>query len=417
PPCQATDLHGRPVTRGPDPTGPLAALAFKVVHDPHAGQLTYVRVYSGTLRTGESVLNSVRGGSERVQRLLRMHANKREQIKSLRAGDLAAVTGWQETATGDTACDAAAPVLLEKMAFPVPTMQVAIYPVDRMNREKLAAALGRLSREDPSVGVTVRSETGETLVSGMGELHLEILVDRLKREFRIDATIGRPRVAYRETIRHEASGEGKYMHHSMGKAQYAHVKLRLAAAPRGAGVSFGATPTCGIPDEYIPAVDRGARALLEKGVLAGFPLIDVKVELEGGSHNDVDSTVIAFQIAAALATFEAAQRAVPCLLEPILLVEAETPEEFTGTVVSDLSQRRGRVTLVERRGPAEVVKAEVPVSTMFGYASDLRSLTQGRASFVAGFCRYSEVPSSDVAGLIAQLGSDAQEDRCSRAAS
>jgi elongation factor G len=391
-------------TRKPLVSEPLAALAFKIQTDPYVGRLTYVRVYSGLLESGSYVLNATSNKKERVSRLLLMHANDREEIKSLEAGEIGAVVGLKATFTGDTLSPLGRPLVLEQIKFPEPVIAVAIEPKTKADQEKLGLALGRLAEEDPTFKIRVDEETGQTIISGMGELHLEILVDRLKREFNVGANVGRPQVAYRETIRRTVEQEGKYIRQSGGRGQYGHVLLRLEPLERGEGFEFVDEIKGGaIPKEFIPAVEKGVKAGLEKGVLAGYELIDLKATVFDGSFHEVDSSDIAFQIAAEEAFREGAKKANPVLLEPIMELEVTTPEKFTGEVIGDLSSKRAQIegTEITNEGTT-VIKALVPLAEMFGYSTRLRSLTQGRATFNMEPSHYEEVPSSVAEEIISR---------------
>ena len=385
------------VTRAADPSAPFAALAFKVMSDPFVGRLTYLRVYSGSIGTGSNIINATKDRKERLGRLLMMHANHREDVDGVSAGDIVAAVGLKSTTTGDTLTDAADPVILERMTFPTPVIEIAIEPKTKQDQEKLATALQRLSDEDPTFRVHTDEETGQTLIAGMGELHLEIIVDRLMREFGVDANVGQPQVAYRETIRKAVTKvEGRFVRQTGGRGQFGHVYLSVEPNEAGAGYLFESKIVGGsIPKEYIPAVDQGVKEALEGGVVAGYPIVDVKVQLVDGSYHEVDSSEIAFKIAGSMAVKEAVKRASPCLLEPVMAVEVVVPKEFVGTVVGDLTSRRGRIGGMEPRGStAEVVNAQVPLSQMFGYATSVRSATQGRATFTMQFHSYQEVPNS-----------------------
>jgi len=372
---------------------PFAALAFKILTDPYVGQLTFIRVYSGLMESGSYVYNATRDKKERLARILRMHANKREEIPVLGAGDIAAAVGLRETYTGDTLCDPNHPILLEAMEFPEPVISIAVEPKTKADQEKLSIALQKLAKEDPSFRVSTDHETGQTIISGMGELHLEIIVDRLKREFGVEVNVGKPQVAYRETIRSEVTQEGKFIKQTGGRGQYGHVWLKIEPLERGKGFEFYETIKGGVvPKEYIPAVEAGVKEAMETGVVAGYPMTDVKVTLFDGSYHEVDSSELAFKIAASMAFKEGAKKANPVLLEPIMEVEVTTPEEFMGDVIGDLNKRRGRVQGMEARGNAQVVRALVPLAEMFGYATDLRSMTQGRATYIMKFSHYEEVP-------------------------
>jgi elongation factor G len=390
---QIQDGEGTLTTRKADDDAPLAALAFKVMADPYVGKLTYFRVYSGTLRAGGRVLNSVTGRTERVGRILMMHANHREEVEEVYAGDIAAGVGLKQTSTGDTLCAPDAPVVLEAIQFPEPVVHLSIEPRTKADQEKLSVALQRLGEEDPTFQVRSDEETGQTVISGMGELHLEVIVDRLKREFNVEAGVGRPQVAYRETVRSDVSKvEGKFIRQTGGSGQYGVVYIDLEPAP-GEGFDFINRVKGGsVPSEFIPAVEKGIEEALESGVKAGYPMVDVRATLTDGKYHDTDSSEVAFKIAGSLALKEAARRANPVLLEPVMSVEVVTPEDFVGTVIGDLSSRRGRIQGQDPRGNAVAVKAYVPLSSMFGYATDLRSSTQGRAVYTMQFERYDEVP-------------------------
>jgi elongation factor G len=392
---QIQDGEGKPTTREASDDAPFAALAFKVMSDPFVGKLTYFRVYSGKLQAGGRVLNSVTGRTERVGRILMMHANHREEQEEIYAGDIAAGVGLKQTSTGDTLCAPDAPVVLETISFPEPVVHVSIEPKTKVDQEKLGVALARLAEEDPTFQVRTDEETGQTVISGMGELHLEVIVDRLRREFNVEAAVGRPQVAYRETVRgHAEKVEGKFIRQTGGAGQYGVVYIDLEHAP-GEGFDFVNRIKGGaVPSEFIPAVEKGIEEALESGVRAGYPMVDVRASLVDGKYHDTDSSEVAFKIAGSLALKEAARRAHPVLLEPIMAIEVVTPEEFIGTVIGDLSSRRGRVEGQEQRGNAVVVKGSVPLASMFGYATDLRSSTQGRATYTMQFDRYEEVPAN-----------------------
>jgi elongation factor G len=383
------------LTRKADDSEPFSALAFKVMSDPFVGKLTYFRVYSGKLQAGGRVLNATTGRTERIGRILMMHANHREEQDEIYAGDIAAGVGLKQTSTGDTLCAPDAPIMLETLTFPEPVVHVSIEPKTRADQEKMSVALGRLAEEDPTFQVRTDEETGQTVISGMGELHLEVLVDRMKREFNVDANIGRPQVAYRETVKGEAKNvEGRFVRQTGGSGQFGVVNINLEPAP-GEGFDFVNKIKGGaIPTEFIPAVEKGIEEALESGVKAGYPMVDVRVTLTDGKSHDVDSSEMAFSIAGSMAFKEAAKRAKPVLLEPIMAVEVTTPQEFVGDVIGDLSRRRGRVEGQEPRGNAVAIQASVPLSEMFGYATDIRSMTQGRATYSMQFDRYEEVPSN-----------------------
>lgn len=383
---------------------PFAALAFKIMTDPYVGQLTFIRVYSGTLSAGSYVYNSTKDTKERIGRLLRMHANKREEIKEVGAGDIAAAVGLKSTLTGDTLSDEKSPIILESIEFPEPVISVAIEPKTKADQEKLSQSLAKLAQEDPSFRVSFDEETGQTIIAGMGELHLEIIVDRLLREFKVSANVGKPQVAYKETIRAAARAEGKFVRQSGGRGQYGHVVIEIEPAEAGKGFEFINKIVGGIiPKEYIPAVEKGIKEALDSGVLAGYPVVDVKATLYDGSYHEVDSSEMAFKIAGSMAFKEAAKKAKPVLLEPIMSVEVVTPEEYMGDVMGDLNARRGRIQSMEKRGNSQVIRAEVPLSEMFGYATDLRSKTQGRATYTMQFSRYEEVPKNIGDAIIAKV--------------
>ena len=389
--------------RHPADDEPLAALVFKIMNDPFVGQLSFVRIYSGSLGTGSTVVNAATGKSERIGRLLKMHANKREEISETFAGDICAVVGLRNAATGDTICDPAHPIVLEAMQFPEPVISVAIEPRTQADQDKLGMALGKLTREDPTFRVITDQETGQTLISGMGELHLEIIIDRLLREYNIRANVGRPQVAYRETITEEAEGEGRFIRQSGGRGQYGHAKIRIAPLTDGTDFEFSNEIVQGaIPKEFIRPVEIGVREAMERGVLAGYPMQGVAAALHDGSFHEVDSSEIAFKVAGSMAFQDAAQRAHPVLLEPVMEVEAVTPEEYMGDVIGDLNRRRGRIISMEPRAGFQVVTVHVPLSEMFGYATDLRSATQGRATYTMQFDHYDEVPPQHADVIIAR---------------
>jgi elongation factor G len=372
--------------------------------DPYVGQLTFIRVYSGVLSAGSYVYNSTKDTKERVGRLLRMHANKREEIKEVAAGDIAAAVGLKSTLTGDTLCDEKSPVILESIEFPEPVISVAIEPKTKADQEKLSQSLAKLAQEDPSFRVSFNEETGQTIISGMGELHLEIIVDRLVREFKVGANVGKPQVAYRETIRMATKAEGKFVRQSGGRGQYGHVLIELEPVEAGKGFEFVNKVVGGaIPREYIPAVEKGIKEALDTGVLAGYPVVDVKATLYDGSYHEVDSSEMAFKIAGSMAFKDGAKKAKPVLLEPIMSVEVVTPEEYMGDVMGDLNSRRGRIQSMEKRGNAQIIRAEVPLSEMFGYATDLRSKTQGRATYTMQFSHYEDVPKGIADAIIAKV--------------
>lgn len=403
PPVAGVDDDEKEVVRYAKDDEKFSALAFKLMTDPFVGQLTFIRVYSGVLESGSTVLNSVKGKKERIGRILQMHANDREEIKEVLAGDIAAVVGLKDVTTGETLCDPSAPVILERMVFPDPVIHVAVEPKTKSDQEKMGLALSRLAAEDPSFRVRTDEESGQTIISGMGELHLEIIVDRMKREFNVEANVGAPQVAYRETIRKAAMDvEGKFVKQSGGRGQYGHVVINLEPAEQGKGYEFVDAVKGGVvPREYIPAVDKGIQETLPNGVLAGFPVVDVKVTLHFGSYHDVDSNENAFKMAGSMAFKEAMRRASPVLLEPMMAVVVETPEEYMGNVMGDLSGRRGIVQgMDDIPGGMKEIKAEVPLAEMFGYATQLRSLTQGRATYSMEFKHYSEAPKSVAEAVI-----------------
>ncbi|HSH28624.1 MAG TPA: elongation factor G [Thiohalobacter sp.] len=381
---------------------PFAALAFKIATDPYVGSLTFFRVYSGVLNSGDTVYNSVKGKKERVGRILQMHSNSREEIKEVRAGDIAAAVGLKDVTTGDTLCDMNNPVILERMEFPEPVISVAVEPKTKADQEKMGIALQKLAQEDPSFRVHTDEESGQTIISGMGELHLDIIVDRMRREFKVEANVGAPQVAYRETIRQTVEKvEGKFVRQSGGRGQYGHVVLKLEPQEPGAGYEFVNAIVGGVvPKDYIPAVDKGIQEQMENGVLGGFPMVDVKITLFDGSYHDVDSSEMAFKIAGSMGFKEGALKASPVLLEPIMSVEVVTPEEYMGDVVGDLNRRRGMIKEMEDGPSGKQVRAEVPLSEMFGYATDLRSATQGRASYSMQFEKYAEAPSNVADAII-----------------
>jgi elongation factor G len=398
-PLDVPPMHGvNPNTgndeeRLPSDTEPFTALAFKIMTDPYVGTLTFLRVYSGVMNSGSYVYNSVKGKKERIGRLLKMHANKREEIKDVYAGDIAAAVGLRDTTTGDTLCDESKPIVLERMDFPDPVISIAIEPKTKTDQERLGGSLQKLAAEDPSFRIATNHETGQTLISGMGELHLEIIVDRLLREFKVDANVGKPQVAYKETIRKAAEHEEKYIRQTGGRGQYGHVQLRVEPLQAGGGYEFvDGTKGGVIPREYIPAIEKGVKEAMTSGVLAGYPVVDVKATVVYGSYHEVDSSEIAFKIAGSKAFKEAAAKASPVILEPIMSLEVVTPEDFIGDVIGDITRRRGRITAQEPRGNTQVVSATVPLAEMFGYATDLRSRTQGRATFTMQFAHYEPVP-------------------------
>ena len=402
PPVKGVDDDEKEVSRKADDTEKFSALAFKLMTDPFVGQLTFIRVYSGILNSGSTVLNSVKNKKERIGRILQMHANNREEIKEVLAGDIAACVGLKEVTTGETLCDPDAPIILERMVFPDPVIHVAVEPKTKSDQEKMGIALGRLAAEDPSFRVRTDEESGQTIISGMGELHLEIIVDRMKREFNVEANVGAPQVAYRECIKKAVEQEGKFVKQSGGRGQFGHVWIKMEPSEPGKGYEFVDAIKGGVvPREYIPAVDKGLQDAIGSGVLAGFPVVDVKFTLFDGSYHDVDSNENAFRMAASMAFKEAMKKASPTLLEPMMAVEVETPEDYMGNVMGDLSSRRGIVQGMEDLpGGMKAVKAEVPLSEMFGYATSLRSLTQGRATYSMEFKHYSEAPKNVAEAVI-----------------
>ena len=395
---------GSEITRKADDKDPFSALAFKVMTDPFVGQLTFIRVYSGVMSAGSYIYNSTKGTKERVGRLLKMHANKREDIKEVAAGDIAAAVGLKSTLTGDTLCDDKSPVILEAMEFPEPVISVAIEPKTKVDQEKLSHSLGKLTQEDPSFRVTTNEETGQTIISGMGELHLEIIVDRLLREFKVGANVGKPQVAYRETIKIASKAEGKFVRQSGGRGQYGHVYIELEPQEPGKGFEFVSKVVGGsVPREYFSAVEKGIKEATENGILAGYPVVDIKATLYDGSYHEVDSSEMAFKIAGSMGFKEAAKKAKPVILEPVMNVEVVTPEDYMGDVIGDLNSRRGKIQSMEKRGKAQIIRSQVPLSEMFGYATDLRSKTQGRATYTMQFAHYEEVPRGISEGIIAKV--------------
>ncbi|HTC93497.1 MAG TPA: elongation factor G [Terriglobales bacterium] len=395
--------NGEKITRKVDDKEPFSALAFKIMADPFVGQLTFIRVYSGQLQSGQNVLSSGKGRTERIGRLLKMHANKREDITEILAGDICAVVGLKNVTTGDTISDEKHPILLESITFAVPVISVAVEPKTKADQEKMSLALSKLSQEDPTFKVHTDPDSGQTIISGMGELHLEIIVDRMMREYKVEANVGKPQVAYRETIRKKAEAEGKYIRQTGGRGQYGHAKIRIEPNEAGKGYEFLNEITGGsVPKEYIKPIDQGIQEALEGGVLAGYPMVDIKVELYDGSYHEVDSNEMAFKIAGSMAFKEAARRASPVLLEPVMAVEVVTPEDYAGTIMGDLSSRRGRIEGMEHRAGSQVIKAIVPLAEMFGYATHMRSSTQGRAEYSMHFARYEEAPRSVAEEIIAK---------------
>ncbi len=390
---QVPDKADEQVERPASDDAPFSALAFKIMTDPFVGQLSFIRVYSGVLQSGASVFNATKGKTERIGRLLKMHANKREEIKEVYAGDIAAAVGLKSVTTGDTICNEKHPVLLESMDFPEPVIHLAIEPKTKADQEKLGNGLSKLQAEDPTFRVRTDHETGQVVIAGMGELHLEIIVDRLKREFSVEASVGRPQVAYKETLTAPASGEGRYIRQTGGRGQYGHAKIRIEPRQPGEGFEFENDIVGGtIPREYIKPIEEGIREAMTAGVLAGYPVDDVRVSLYDGSFHDVDSSEMAFKIAGSMAFKDAAKKARPVLLEPVMRVEVVVPEEYMGDIMGDINSRRGRITAMEARGGTQIVRSRVPLSEMFGYATDLRSRTQGRATYSMHFERYEQAP-------------------------
>jgi elongation factor G len=379
--------------RHPEDDDPFAALAFKIATDPFVGNLTFFRVYSGVLNSGDTIYNPVKGKRERIGRILQMHSNDRKEIKEVRAGDIAAAVGLKDVTTGDTLCDLKNPITLERMEFPEPVIAVAVEPRTKVDQEKMGIALQKLAKEDPSFRVATDEESGQTIISGMGELHLDIIVDRMKREFSVEANVGKPQVAYRETIRKTVEQEGKFVRQSGGRGQYGHVYLKIEPQEAGEGYEFVNAIVGGVvPREYIGAVDKGIREQMENGVVAGYPVVDTKVTLYDGSYHDVDSSEMAFKIAGSMGFREGALKAKPVMLEPIMKVEVVTPEDYMGDVMGDLNRRRGLPQGMEDSPSGKVIRAEVPLAEMFGYATDLRSMSQGRATYSMEFEKYHEVP-------------------------
>jgi elongation factor G len=386
---------GEVITRKPADNEPFSALAFKIMADPFVGQLTFIRVYSGQVKSGDSVLSAGRGRTERIGRLLKMHANKREDINEILAGDICAAVGLKNVSTGDTICDEKHPIALESITFAVPVISVAVEPKTKADQEKMGMALSKLAQEDPTFKVHTDPDSGQTIISGMGELHLEIIVDRMMREYKVEANVGKPQVAYRETIRRKSEAEGKYIRQTGGRGQYGHAKIRLEPNQPGKGYEFVNEIVGGsVPKEFIKPIDQGIKEAMEGGVLAGYEMVDVRAILYDGSYHDVDSNEMAFKIAGSMAFKEAARKASPVLLEPVMAVEVVTPEDYAGVIMGDLSSRRGRIEGMEHRAGSQVIKAIVPLAEMFGYATHMRSSTQGRAEYSMHFARYEEVPRS-----------------------
>jgi elongation factor G len=393
PPVQGEDDDGAPASRRAADDEPFSALAFKIMTDPYVGQLTFFRVYSGTVNSGDTIYNSVKGKKERLGRILLMHANNREEIKDVCAGDIAAAVGLKDATTGDTLCALDKPIILERMEFPEPVIHVAVEPKTKADQEKMGLALNRLAQEDPSFRVRTDEESGQTIISGMGELHLEILVDRMRREFNVEANVGAPQVAYREAIKKAVEQEGKFVKQSGGKGQYGHVWIKMEPNEAGKGYEFVDAIKGGtVPREYIPAVDKGLKEALNNGVMAGFPVVDVKVTLFDGSYHEVDSSEQAFKMAAIMAFKDGMRKASPALLEPMMAVEVESPEDYMGDVMGDLNRRRGIIQGMEDLPGGKAIKAEVPLAEMFGYSTTLRSMSQGRATYSMEFKHYSEAP-------------------------
>jgi elongation factor G len=401
---KASAENGEVITRHPADNEPFSALAFKIMADPFVGQLTFIRVYSGQVKSGDSVLSAGRRRTERIGRLLKMHANKREDISEILAGDICAAVGLKNVSTGDTICDESHPITLESITFAVPVISVAVEPKTKADQEKMGMALGRLAQEDPTFKVHTDPDSGQTIISGMGELHLEIIVDRMMREYKVEANVGKPQVAYRETIRKKAEAEGKYIRQTGGRGQYGHAKIRLEPQAPGTGYEFVNDIIGGsVPKEFIKPIDQGIREAMEGGVLAGYEMVDVKATLYDGSYHDVDSNEMAFKIAGSMAFKEAARKASPVLLEPVMSVEVVTPEDYAGVIMGDLSSRRGRIEGMEHRAGSQVIKAIVPLAEMFGYATHMRSSTQGRAEYSMHFARYEEAPRSVSEEIIARV--------------
>jgi elongation factor G len=405
PPVNGKDpFSGKDVTRPADPNAPFAALVFKIMTDPYVGKLSYARIYSGTLKAGDTIYNPTNQRRERISRILAMHANKRADLKEAQAGDIVALVGLKNTTTGNTICEEEHAIILEQMTFPSPVIYVAIEPKTKADQDKLSESLSKLSDEDPTFQVKTDTETGQTIISGMGELHLEILVDRMKREFNVSANVGKPQVAYRETITSVAEAEGKFIRQTGGRGQYGHVKIRVSPNGQGKGYEFiDRTKGGTIPSEFIPAVGLGAKEALENGVVAGYPMVDVKVELLDGSYHDVDSSELAFRIAGSMALQEGARKAKPTILEPIMDIEVVVPEEYMGDVIGDLNSRRGKIAGMVHRPDAIVVAAQSPLSEMFGYATTLRSLSQGRAVYSMQFSHYAQLPEVMQEKMVAQV--------------
>jgi elongation factor G len=401
PPTPGLDDHGKSITRTASDEQPFSALAFKILNDPFVGNLTFFRVYSGTLNSGDTVFVPTKSKKERIGRLLQMHANERSEIKEVRAGDIAAAVGLKDVYTGDTICDLEKVITLEKMVIPVPVISVAVEPKTQADQEKMSLALQRLAKEDPSFRVSTDEESAQTIISGMGELHLEIIVDRMRREFKVEANVGKPQVAYRETIRGTIESEGKHVKQSGGRGQFGHVWLKIEPNPQGKGNEFINGIVGGsVPREFIPAVEKGVKEAIETGVMAGYPVVDTKVTLFDGSYHDVDSDEISFRMAAIFGFKDGFRKAKPVILEPIMKVEVVTPEDYMGDVIGDLNRRRGQIQGMEDTPAGKTVTAEVPLSEMFGYATNVRSMSQGRATFTMEFAKYMEVPPNIADGII-----------------
>jgi elongation factor G len=406
PPTQGTDPdhHEKKLERKPADSEPFSGLAFKIMADSFVGQLVFVRVYSGHLKTGDGVMNTTRGKSERIGRLLKMHANKREEISEIYAGDICACVGLKNVTTGDTICSEKAPILLESITFAAPVISVAVEPKTKSDQEKMGVALGRLAQEDPTFKVATDPDSGQTIISGMGELHLEIIIDRMMREYKVEANVGKPQVAYRETIRKESQAEGKYIRQTGGSGHYGHVKLRIGPNEMGKGFEFiNEIKSGSVPREFFKPIEQGVKQAMEGGVLAGYELVDIKVTLYDGSYHEVDSDEMAFKIAASMGFKEAARKASPVLLEPIMSVEVVVPEEFMGVIIGDLNSRRGRIEGIEHRAGSQVIKSLVPLAEMFGYATNMRSNTQGRATFSMHFAHYDEAPRAVTEEIVAKV--------------
>jgi elongation factor G len=406
PPTQGTDPdhHEKKLERKPADSEPFSGLAFKIMADSFVGQLVFVRVYSGHLKTGDGVMNTTRGKSERIGRLLKMHANKREEISEIYAGDICACVGLKNVTTGDTICSEKAPILLESITFAAPVISVAVEPKTKSDQEKMGVALGRLAQEDPTFKVATDPDSGQTIISGMGELHLEIIIDRMMREYKVEANVGKPQVAYRETIRKESQAEGKYIRQTGGSGHYGHVKLRIGPNEMGKGFEFiNEIKSGSVPREFFKPIEQGIKQAMEGGVLAGYEMVDIKVTLYDGSYHEVDSDEMAFKIAASMGFKEAARKASPVLLEPIMSVEVVVPEEFMGVIIGDLNSRRGRIEGIEHRAGSQVIKSLVPLAEMFGYATNMRSNTQGRATFSMHFAHYDEAPRAVTEEIVAKV--------------